>query len=128
MRVATTQDFLDTFDHVVVLMMENRSFDSCVLPKGKTFAGAQGQWNPDHKGPDHKGKVRIATSLTRDLHEPYPDSSSTTRSRSVGYATPADRGFAAHMRFEVVRQHAVRRTIGPAARRHPIVAKAELRA
>lgn len=72
----TTEDLLDTFDHVVVLMMENRSFDNLFghlydgvpLPLGKTFEGAQGRWNPDHKGDG-----RIATSLTRDPREPYPD-------------------------------------------------------
>lgn len=74
--MATTNDFLDKFDHVVVLMMENRSFDNLFghlydgypFPLGKTFEGAQGQWNPDHNG-----KGRFATSLTRDPHEPYPD-------------------------------------------------------
>lgn len=73
MRVATTADLLETFDHVVVLMMENRSFDNLFghlydgvpFPLGKTFEGAQGRWNPDHKGDG-----RIATSLTRDPHEP----------------------------------------------------------
>lgn len=74
--MATTQELLDTFDHVVVLMMENRSFDNLFghlydgypFPLGKTFEGAQGRWNPDHKG-----QGRIATSLTSDPHEPYPD-------------------------------------------------------
>ncbi len=74
--MATTQELLDKFDHVVVLMMENRSFDNLFghlydgypFPLGKTFEGAQGRWNPDHKG-----QGRIATSLTRDPHEPYPD-------------------------------------------------------
>ena len=73
--MAATKDFLDTFDHVVVLMMENRSFDNLLghlydgpLPDGKKFEGAQGQWNPDHNG-----KGRIETALTSDPHEPYPD-------------------------------------------------------
>ncbi|MEQ1864383.1 MAG: alkaline phosphatase family protein [Micropepsaceae bacterium] len=73
--MTTTQELLDTFDHVVVLMMENRSFDNLLghlydagLPAGKKFEGAQGQWNPDHNG-----KGRIETSLTSDPHEPFPD-------------------------------------------------------
>jgi phospholipase C len=73
--VAPPKDFFDTFDHVVVLMMENRSFDNLLghlydgcLPEGKKFEGVQGQWNPDYDG-----KGRIETSLTSDPHEPYPD-------------------------------------------------------
>ncbi|NOT41475.1 MAG: hypothetical protein HOP13_13375 [Alphaproteobacteria bacterium] len=73
--MAATKDLLDAFDHVVVLMMENRSFDNLLghlydegLPHGKKFEGAQGQSNPDYNGIG-----RIETSLTSDPHEPYPD-------------------------------------------------------
>lgn len=43
------QSLLDTFDHVVVLMLENRSFDNILgylyendVPSGKTFTGVAG--------------------------------------------------------------------------------------
>jgi len=46
-----TTDHLATFDYVVVLMMENRSFDNLLgylyepdaVPRGATFAGVAGQ-------------------------------------------------------------------------------------
>ncbi len=73
--MAPAKNFLDTFDHVVVLMMENRSFDNILghlydgcLPERKKFEGAQGQWNPDHNG-----EGRIYTSSTSNYHQPFPD-------------------------------------------------------
>jgi phospholipase C len=50
---------LDTFDHVVVLMLENRSFDNVLgylyqdgVPSGKNFEGVAGNGltNPDADG------------------------------------------------------------------------------
>jgi phospholipase C len=69
---------LDTFDHVVVLMLENRSFDNLLgylyqdgvpkdAPLGKTFEGV----TPDLTNPSPEGPVSIA--MTTDHHLPYPD-------------------------------------------------------
>jgi len=53
------QPLLDTFDHVVVLMLENRSFDNILgylyqdgVPPGKNFEGVSGKnlTNPDENG------------------------------------------------------------------------------
>jgi phospholipase C len=79
---------LDTFDHVVVLMLENRSFDNLLgfvypngvpscAPAGKTFDGVNTSMaNPVPKGavnqpPDRSGLVHVA--MTGDYHQPYPD-------------------------------------------------------
>ena len=79
---------LDTFDHVVVLMLENRSFDNLLgfiysdgvpstAPAGKSFEGASlGMWNPVppppvEQPPDGSGKVYVTT--TTNYHQPYPD-------------------------------------------------------
>jgi len=83
-----TNSALDTFDHVVVLMLENRSFDNLLgfiypdgvpspPPAGTSFAGASlAMWNPVppsavHQPPDGSGKVFVTT--TKDYHQPYPD-------------------------------------------------------
>lgn len=70
---------LSSFDHVVVLMMENRSFDHILgylydgdVPAGKTFAGAQGYSNPDHSNSE-----RIYTSPSAGNYDPYPDPGET---------------------------------------------------
>ena len=69
-------NLLDTFDHVVVLMLENRSFDNILgylyqdgVPPGKTFEGVAGKnlTNPDENG--NPVPVSIGTSF----HQPYPD-------------------------------------------------------
>jgi len=81
---------LDKFDHVVVLMLENRSFDNLLgflydetkaggkpVPKGKSYAGLQGTSfsNPvpprfQEKG-GHPNAVSVAISA--DYHQPFPD-------------------------------------------------------
>ncbi len=70
------QSLLDTFDHVVVLMLENRSFDNILgylyqngVPPGKNFEGVVGNnlTNPDENG--NPVPVSIGTSF----HEPFPD-------------------------------------------------------
>jgi phospholipase C len=67
---------LDTFEHVVVLMLENRSFDNILgylyqdgVPPGKTFAGVVGNnlTNPDENGNP------VPVSPQTNFHEPYPD-------------------------------------------------------
>ena len=67
---------LDTFDHVVVLMLENRSFDNLFgylypdgAPNGKPFEGVTGKAlsNPNVHGQS------IAVSMMSDPHAPYPD-------------------------------------------------------
>jgi phospholipase C len=67
---------LDTFDHVVVLMLENRSFDNILgylyedgVPSGKTFDGVAGKGlsNPDING------TPIPVSNHAEVHQPYPD-------------------------------------------------------
>src|SRR6185503_11159385 len=67
---------LDTFEHVVVLMLENRSFDNILgylyqngVPPGKQFAGVVGDnlTNPDENGNP------VPVSIGTDFHQPYPD-------------------------------------------------------
>ena len=67
---------LTTFEHVVVLMLENRSLDNILgnlyqngTPSGKTFDGVAGKTitNPPMSGPP------IAVSVGADFHQPYPD-------------------------------------------------------
>ena len=80
-------DPLNSFDHVVVLMLENRSFDNILgnlyypaglqsppagstpLPAGKTFEGIAGKTltNPG------VGGQSIPVSVGSDFHQPYPD-------------------------------------------------------
>jgi phospholipase C len=71
-----SQSLLDTFEHVVVLMLENRSFDNMLgylyqngAPAGKQFAGVVGNnlTNPDENG----NPVPVSTQT--DYHQPYPD-------------------------------------------------------
>jgi phospholipase C len=84
-------DMLDTFDHVVVLMLENRSFDNLLgymypngvpasAPLGKTFEGVTGKSlsNPVPSGvkyPPPHGATTIAVSPVEDGNwfQPYPD-------------------------------------------------------
>ncbi len=70
------QSLLDTFDYVVVLMLENRSFDNILgylyqdgVPPGKNFAGVAGNnlTNPDENGNP------VPVSIGTDFHQPYPD-------------------------------------------------------
>ena len=70
------QSLLDTFEHVVVLMLENRSFDNIFgylyqngVPDGKHFAGVVGNnlTNPDEKGNP------VPVSIQTNFHEPFPD-------------------------------------------------------
>lgn len=67
---------LDTFDHVVVLMLENRSFDNLLgylyqdgVPAGKHFEGIPGNHlsNPDENGNS------VPVSAGTNFHQPYPD-------------------------------------------------------
>lgn len=78
---------LDTFDHVVVLMLENRSFDNLLgylykdgVPEGKKFEGLQtGNYEnpvPDRVKDYDKNFVlgtKIAPIPTSDYHQPFPD-------------------------------------------------------
>jgi phospholipase C len=70
------QSLLDTFEHVVVLMLENRSFDDMLgylyqngVPPGKQFAGVVGNnlTNPDENGNP------VPVSIQTDYHQPFPD-------------------------------------------------------
>ena len=70
------QSLLDTFEHVVVLMLENRSFDNLLgylyqngVPPGKQFEGVVGNnlTNPDESGSP------VPVSIETDFHQPYPD-------------------------------------------------------
>lgn len=76
---------LDKFEHVVVLMMENRSFDNLLgflyqkddLPKDKKFAGLHfgGPYCnpiPDYMG-EGKGGTKLQAYAYPDLTQPYPD-------------------------------------------------------
>src|ERR1044071_8761683 len=69
-------NLLDTFEYVVVLMLENRSFDNILgylyqngVPPGKQFAGVVGNnlTNPDDNGNP------VPVSIGTDFHQPYPD-------------------------------------------------------
>ena len=74
---------LECFDHIVVLMLENRSFDNLLgylyedgVPKDRTFAGLQ-------DGPislpvptrtvDYNQHPTVSTHKAKDYHQPYPD-------------------------------------------------------
>lgn len=70
------QSALDSFDHVVVLMLENRSFDTILgylyeggVPPGKSFDGVAGKalFNLDQTGRP------VPVSKETDYHQPYPD-------------------------------------------------------
>jgi phospholipase C len=91
----STGDMLDTFDHVVVLMLENRSFDNLLgymypngvpanAPLGLTFEGVTGKdlSNPvpaDVKNPPPPGITSIPVSpvATGNYYQPYPDPGET---------------------------------------------------
>jgi phospholipase C len=73
---------LDSFDHVVVLMLENRSFDNLLgylyedgVPSGKHFAGLQdGKFsNPIPKGAKGAEKKKVILTQASDHHQPFPD-------------------------------------------------------
>jgi phospholipase C len=80
---------LDSFDHVVVLMLENRSFDNILgymypdgppttAPAGKTFEGVAGKslCNPVPSSAVHQppsGATSIEVSPGTDYFQPYPD-------------------------------------------------------
>jgi len=77
--MTNSEDFLDTFDHVVVLMMENRSFDNLLgflyngwaedkSPDPESFEGAQG-----HSCPGIEPNSSIPTTADSTAHMPYPD-------------------------------------------------------
>ncbi len=70
------QSLLDTFEHVVVLMLENRSFDNLLgylyqdgVPSGKQFDGVPGN---NLSNPDENGNP-VPVSIQTDFHQPYPD-------------------------------------------------------
>jgi phospholipase C len=70
---------LDTFSYVVVLMLENRSFDNLLgglYPSSPTFDGILGKdlSNPIPAGvPAPPGVTSIAPFAVSDYHTPYPD-------------------------------------------------------
>jgi phospholipase C len=91
----TTGDMLDTFDHVVVVMLENRSFDNLLGymypngvpsggPRGHEFEGVTGKnlSNPvpaDVKNPPPPGVTSIPVSPVPDgnYYQPFPDPGET---------------------------------------------------
>ncbi|MFT4925457.1 MAG: phospholipase C [Phenylobacterium sp.] len=74
---------LDTFEHVVVLMLENRSFDNLLgylyedgVPQGKSFAGLQNSScaNPvPERANGYKKGLEIEPHEAADYHQPFPD-------------------------------------------------------
>ncbi len=78
-----TKNKLNTFEHVVVLMLENRSFDNLLgylyeddVPKGKKFEGLQNRSfeNPvPNRVSDYKKGLTIAPHPAKDYHQPFPD-------------------------------------------------------
>ncbi|MBD3813926.1 MAG: hypothetical protein IE917_17145, partial [Betaproteobacteria bacterium] len=85
---ANTGSPLDTFDHVVVLMLENRSFDNLLgmiypdgvppgAPAGRDFSGVKGDMSnpvpPGLKYPPPDGSGQVFVTATADYCQPYPD-------------------------------------------------------
>lgn len=75
---------VDAFKNVVVLMLENRSFDNLLgnlyqnheIPDGKSFAGLQTGplSNPVPKrATDYKTVKSVSTQQASNYHQPYPD-------------------------------------------------------
>jgi len=74
---------LDTFSHVVVLMMENRSFDNMLgylyqpgsEPRGQHFEGVLGKdlWNPIPPGVPNGGRKRVPVQRGYVMDDPNPD-------------------------------------------------------
>ena len=94
MDKAETKKGLDTFDNVVVLMLENRSFDNLlgylydpkynkdgkgVLPKGKSFEGLQGK---EHSNPVPPHAPGAEEHLEIAAH-PVPDACEGSRTPPV---------------------------------------------
>jgi phospholipase C len=77
------RDGLNSFDHVVVLMMENRSFDNLLgylyqdgVPAGKKYEGLNtGNYpNPVPKrAVDHESVKEVKPQRAQDCHQPFPD-------------------------------------------------------
>ncbi len=73
---------LDTFEHVVVLMLENRSFDNFLgylyedgVPNGKQFAGLQNrpcQCTIPSRAENNAGCTYVETHAAKDYHQPFP--------------------------------------------------------
>ena len=75
---------LDTFKNVVVLMLENRSFDNLLgnlyksheIPDGKSFAGLQNgpiEVPVPKRAVDYSENKTISTQTASDYHQPFPD-------------------------------------------------------
>lgn len=76
---------LDSFEHVVVLMLENRSFDNLLgylytkkdLPKGKNFQGLQdgpiGNEIPERARQGGCSSPFIYTQAAKNYNQPFPD-------------------------------------------------------
>ena len=74
---------LNTFDHVVVLMLENRSFDNLLgylyedgVPPGKQFEGLQDkviEIPVPERAVDYKEHKIVQPHKAKDYHQPYPD-------------------------------------------------------
>ena len=68
----STPSLLNTFDYVVVLMLENRSFDNILgylYPNNPSFDGVVGN---NLSNPDENGTL-VPVSVQTDFHQPYPD-------------------------------------------------------
>jgi phospholipase C len=99
---------LDTFDHVVVLMLENRSFDNLLgylyrpedmlpsFPLGKKFAGLH--FDGPHCNPvpstlkDGHAREQICTTRASSYFQPYPDPGETyghVNTQLFGITNPA---------------------------------------
>lgn len=107
--MSTGSTSLDGFEHVVVLMLENRSFDNLLgylyeggvpphPPLGGTFEGV----NPSLSNPDGKGQP-VPVAKSTNYHKPYPDpgeefdhvKTQLFGSRSQAGGTPTMQGFVA---------------------------------
>ena len=80
---ATNKNGLETFDHVVVLMLENRSFDNLLaylyedgVPPGKSFAGLQTcpiEMPVPKTAKGYDEHPTLAPRAAKDYHQPFPD-------------------------------------------------------
>jgi len=83
MATSDTFNGLDTFEHVVVLMLENRSFDNLLgflykdgVPAGKQYAGLQDtpiQMPVPSRASDFDQHKTVPPLVAQDYHQPYPD-------------------------------------------------------
>ncbi|WP_299242188.1 alkaline phosphatase family protein [uncultured Aquimarina sp.] len=81
--IQESSNALDSFDNVVVLMLENRSFDNLLgnlyidgVPGGKSFEGLQNYTKEMPVPPravDYNTHKTVPVQTAQDFHQPFPD-------------------------------------------------------